>query len=377
MAGRISKLAAVLCILSIYTCNPFVFLIPATVSSASRSKSETKPPLFLRQIDGKTAIRGDRYYATNSTIPHASVVSAELGVKPPLEASKRAWKRAWKIHKRALPILHVLDRCKPSNSKLNLACIWWKALSGNDPSSPVFDNGLSHDFLPAKSRFVVNRLFRRFYPRLHHANVEIRTAYLDQAVVGAISDSKQRAHQRNETAFAKFRLISMGAGYDVRSIKFLQRGDIFEAYELDLPEVVDTKARLFNRAKKRRRNIRDENIPKAIGIDLNMVNDVRDALMNILGDDDENVHTIILFEAVMIYLDEGVPTSLLKICADALKPLEENGSFSSLVFADRLENIPGGDFDAGKQVLESAGWKIVDWLPKPGLARHMGRLVLM
>jgi len=298
-------------------------------------------------------------------------------VKPPLEASKEAWQRAWKIQKRALPILHLFDRCKPSNSKLNLACIWWKALSGNDPSSPVFDSGLSHDFLPAKSRFVVGRFFLRFYPRLHHANVEIRTAYLDQAVLGAIDDIKQKARESNATTPVKFRLISMGAGYDVRSIKFLQRGDIFEAYELDLPEVVETKARLIHRAKKRRKSLSDDCIPKAIGIDLNNVDDVRNALMKIVGSNDENVHTIILFEAVMIYLDEGVPSSLLKLCADALKPLEQNGSLSSLVFADRLEHIPGGDYDVGREVLESVGWKIVDWLPKPGLARHMGRLVLV
>ena len=45
---------------------------------------------------------------------------------------------------------------------------------------------------------------------------------------------------------------------------------------------------------------------------------------------------------------------------------------SYLCFADRLENIPGGDEDAADIEMNSTGWELIDWWPKPGLARHMG-----
>jgi O-methyltransferase involved in polyketide biosynthesis len=80
-------------------------------------------------------------------------------------------------------------------------------------------------------------------------------------------------------------------------------------------------------------------------------------------------HTIFLFEGVMIYLDEGVPEALLNMLS---RVLNKTGKRGSLVFADRLENIPGGDFDIARRELAKNGWTITDWLPKPGLARHMG-----
>ena len=84
--------------------------------------------------------------------------------------------------------------------------------------------------------------------------------------------------------------------------------------------------------------------------------------------------TIFLFEAVMIYLDDGVPRALLQACSDALKSTKNRGA---LVFADRLEKVPGGDSSIGRQELANVGWNVVEWLPKPGLARHMGRAVTL
>ena len=54
------------------------------------------------------------------------------------------------------------------------ACLWWKALSGNDITSPVYDRELSYDLLPPVTRWMVSPRVCRWYPRLHHANVEIR-----------------------------------------------------------------------------------------------------------------------------------------------------------------------------------------------------------
>jgi len=284
------------------------------------------------------------------------------------------------MQKRALPFLHAFDRCKPSNSALNLACIWWKAMSGNDRSSPVYDEGLSYAMLPSVSR-VAYLSFRRFYPRLHHANVEIRTAFLDKSVREIVEEARSRNRK------TKIRLVSMGAGYDVRSIKFLSKGLVDSAYELDLPQVIEAKQRLLRRAQRRKKDLLDKFLPQAFAVDLNDSSAVRNILTDIVAgnydeycdgvksSNEEPTETIILFEAVMIYLNENKPTELLEICSSVCKSqnLNDSSHHTSLVFADRLENIPGGDYDIGKEVLASLGWNIVEWLPKPGLARHMGR----
>ena len=226
----------------------------------------------------------------------------------------------------------------------------------------------------------------------------------------------------NTTDSKKIRLIVMGGGYDTRSIKLLERSllqntDIphydlllkqkrqtrtrwwnrrqqkpplnnafdnitsidydLECFELDLPEVVRAKTQLLQtRLFKRRPWLQDiqSDYPKLIPVDFNNLNDTRNALEGIILSDDTgntNVHNIIIFEGVMIYLDEGVPHALLDICSGILNKRKSQSS-SYLCFADRLENIPGGDEGAANLEMKSTGWKLIDWLPKPGLARHMG-----
>jgi len=188
-----------------------------------------------------------------------------------------------------------------------------------------------------------------------------------------------------------------------------------ECYELDLPEVVRAKRQLLDSRLFRRRPwlLKDNYYPNLISVDFNNLEDTRSALEGILlrappkedtteddDDDDDDataqrsssnissVHNIILFEGVMIYLNEGIPHSLLELCSSVVlrAGVESNNSnnnnntalasFSSsgqyLCFADRLENIPGGDEDAAIVEMEGTGWELLDWLPKPGLARHMG-----
>ena len=168
-----------------------------------------------------------------------------------------------------------------------------------------------------------------------------------------------------------------------------------ECHELDLPEVVRAKRQLLHtRLFKRRpwlqpqQHVGSSNTieyPNLISVDFNNLNDTRDALEGILlssnTSDDTNceVYNIILFEGVMIYLNEGIPHSLLELCSGILNKANSTPTSSSpsttaayLCFADRLENIPGGDIDAAHIEMNRTGWKLIDWLPKPGLARHQG-----
>lgn len=170
----------------------------------------------------------------------------------------------------------------------------------------------------------------------------------------------------------------MGAGYDTRGVKMIERETVDQVIEFDLPEVVDAKERLFRRLLKRRPWLKELSMPTLVPSDFNDLSDVEEKLKPILLRDDDDSsgnddtaewHTIFVFEGVMIYLNDNVPSSLLNITSRLLR---ENNLKGSLCFADRLENVPGGDFDMGVKELENNGWKLKDWSPKPGLARHMG-----
>jgi len=63
----------------------------------------------------------------------------------------------------------------------------------------------------------------------------------------------------------------MGAGYDVRGVKMLERGLVDEVVELDLPEVVDANKRLFERLVKRRPWLGDLSMPILVPSDFNNV----------------------------------------------------------------------------------------------------------
>eukprot|EP00587_Corethron_hystrix_P000599 CAMPEP_0113300352 /NCGR_PEP_ID=MMETSP0010_2-20120614/2018_1 /TAXON_ID=216773 ORGANISM="Corethron hystrix, Strain 308" /NCGR_SAMPLE_ID=MMETSP0010_2 /ASSEMBLY_ACC=CAM_ASM_000155 /LENGTH=375 /DNA_ID=CAMNT_0000153763 /DNA_START=494 /DNA_END=1618 /DNA_ORIENTATION=+ /assembly_acc=CAM_ASM_000155 len=369
------------------TCHHIVFFLCAnTISSTTcafigklwkdtrvKVASRNKP---FKNISQPNLVRGDRYRDANSTIPSPKVIAESLGVKPTKEASAKTWQRAWKIHKRMLPLLHSTDNCKPPDSSLNLACMWWKSLSGNDKSSPVYDNGLAYDLLPSGWRKIVR--LRRLYPRLHHANVEMRTAYLDSQINEIVQNVRGQNNEDGGES-KRIRLICMGAGYDTRGVKMLERNTVDEVIELDLTEVVRGKERLFDRLRERRPWLKDLTMPTPIPSDFNDVGNLRKKLDAILKDNNNtekitNWHTIFTFEGVMIYLDDGVPSSLLSVTSNVLN---ENNLDGSLCFADRLENVPGGDFDLGAKELKKNGWIIKDWCPKPGLARHMGSAELL
>lgn len=345
-------------------------------NNAKNTHIERKAIISGKNSNNLNLIRGEKHYNTENC---PIIVAERLGVQPTkINASSKTWKRAWKIHKRLIPILHSTDSCKPSDSSLNIACMWWKSLSGNDKSSPVYDNKLAYDLLPSGWRNIIR--LHKFYPRLHHGNVELRTAYLDNQIC-------EIKYDRPTTTM--IRLVCMGAGYDTRGVKMLERNIVDQVYELDLPDVVEAKQRLFQRLLKRRPWLQKEilSMPTLIPCDFNIISDVEKNLRTILHDEQQtndndnddnddriNWHTIFVFEGVMIYLDDGIPSSLLNITSNVLK---ENNSDGSLCFADRLENIPipedgGGSYSSGKAELMNNGWQIMDWCPKPGLARHMG-----
>lgn len=313
----------------------------------------------------------DRYgAANNSTIPDPDEVAARLNVQPLTPAPRWVWKYAWRGHGKLLKILHWKDPAAAKDVDQSLKVVWLKALAAFNPKSPVYDPELwTYNLLPKVSAWLIFRLIpARFFPRLHHANIELRTTYLDSMILKEIAANTNK----------RIRLISLGAGYDIRSVRWLSSGQqVNEAWELDIPSVVESKRIMLERLQRRRqRRNKTTVLPECRSVDLNNLSQVQDILQDILIDKHKNSsrsnnqewHTIFVSEGVLIYLDPTIPGKLLKLCADTVRG---GAATASLCMADRLENSPGGEEPAGRQELARSSWELMDWCPKPGLARHM------
>ena len=270
---------------------------------------------------------------------------------------------AWRGHGRLLPLLHANDKAKPQDSDQSLKVLWNKAIVSIDKTSPGYDNEWTYDLLPRPSRSIL-RILKPVLPRLHHGNIEIRTTYLNQIIQQEIDRNREK----------RIRLIILGGGYDPRGSRLLTTlpEQVAEVWELDLAEVIASKQQMLQRLSRRRTRRGDAfRYPNLRAIDLNDHEAAMKLLQEIIHSDDgsdESWYTIFISEGLLIYLDD--PNGLVKLCAKVTNEAKSAGA--SFCFADRLANVPGGDETAGRKELAMAGWKLIDWRPKPGLARHMG-----
>eukprot|EP00977_Amphora_coffeiformis_P009632 scaffold2219_cov177-Amphora_coffeaeformis.AAC.8 len=325
--------------------------------------------------------------------------SAPVVVQQPLEerlrvapshksASFASRKRASFWFQNWLAISQFLDPLRIPNSYVNYQCVWWKAMAANDRNSPVFDGGLAYDLLPSVTRWAAASPVVSWYPRFHHANVELRTAYLDQAMEQVLLSLPQSPQQ------AKVRLVLLGGGYDLRLIRMALKYNataientaaatttsssssvIAETIEVDLPQVIAAKQRILKERFLRRRpelkNIIDS--VQTFPIDLNDLEGVRKLLHEFIlvpSSNGDDLITVFVFEAVLIYLDEGIPSQLLALLSQAVRSAKGKGA---ILVADTL---PLSDVDASEDLarkeLETLGWVLKDWNLKPGRTRHLG-----
>lgn len=316
---------------------------------------------------------------------HVTTIAQQLGVKPGMmDFSPRFWKFAWRMHGRLLPLLHYWDKARTADLDNCLKVLWCKALVGLDQRSPAYDGGLAYDMLPSVTRRLVT-LPERFFPRLVHFIIELRTVYLDRALREEIQHAKNmfsvanniNNHTSTSSSKCRIRLVTLGAGYDTRSVKFLNDDDIMgwrinEAWELDMPQVVASKSIMLDRLQTRRPNAE---IPRLIGQDLTDFEGLTQQLTKILDSDRDsnNVewHTVFLVEGVLIYLKEADRSKVLSTCADMLKSHQQHGSF---LFSDRIRKLRDPDTAQVQGWLRDDGWQLVDgsFCVHPGKARHMG-----
>ena len=372
-------LLSILLVYKAHQCHGFCLAPARTAASISlatkRQHHHHQQMLALpaRGFDGKYG------NATTSSIPDPDEIAAALGIRPYTRAPAWIWKIAWRGHGRILPVLHANDDARPRDSDQSLKVLWNKAIVSLTKSSPAYDEEWTYDLLPAPSRSLL-RLVRPLFPRLHHANIELRTTYLDSIIQQEIIMAQDQGKQ--------VRLVCLGGGYDARGARLLstRANGVEQAWELDLPDVVHAKRQMLARLERRRnrRNHKRGNqeeifcYPHLIHVNLNNHTAATQLLQDkILAHNNDSEatpwHTIFVSEGVLIYLDD--PNGLLQTCAAAVVATDDT---ASLCFADRLANVPGGNETAGRAALEAAGWDLVEWRPKPGLARHMGlaRLLL-
>jgi hypothetical protein len=336
-----------------------VLVLPQVVRAMCAGPTGVARPWFERRRSFQT--RG--VYDDRPAMPPLDEISARVGVPSPAKAPRWQWKVAWSIGRRALPLLHRWDDCAPTDTNVNLWVCWLKAIGGNSPRGYP-DESLAYDLLPPVTRRVVARPLARLYPLLHHQNVALRTAFLDRHVKSACEQAKEGGDGPT--------VIALGAGFDLRCLR-LRSSPAAHWVDIDLPHVIAQRERLLGRLFQRRPELLPQRASlRSLSANLSVAEEVRTTLRDALSDSARGGTAIIVCEALLIYLKPEDAAALLRIVRD--EAMSAGLQSATLCFADRLPNSPGFGMDEAKAALHAAGFELDEstWLPKPGLAKHMG-----
>ena len=159
-------------------------------------------------------------------MPPLDAVAAAVGAAAPWAAPKWVWAFCWRAHARLLPALHARDGL--TNTCVNLQVLWLKALAGDDAA---------YALLPRGARLLVAPPLRRFYPRLHHQNINPREVP-GRRRPGRAAPRRRRRGRR-------------GAGGGLRRARGPRGGrprPRARAADVDLPEVIAQKRGVLGHA---------------------------------------------------------------------------------------------------------------------------------
>ena len=165
----------------------------------------------------------------------------------------------------------------------------------------------------------------------------------------------------------------MGAGYDTRALRFLQKKNHnHNWFELDFPTVMKSKSLMLQRFLRRRKRNNSIKVPVLLEADLNDLDLVKSQVDKSLKNSKHK--TIFVFEAVIMYMNQEKVRPLLNLCINQAK---NSGSKSvSFCFADRFPSVrldnPQEEKNDVIEFFKELGLTIKEWRPKPGRARHMG-----
>jgi O-methyltransferase involved in polyketide biosynthesis len=217
-----------------------------------------------------------------------------------------------------------------------------------------------------------------------HANIELRTAHLHRA----LDKELQRLRRENGTNIG---VIVLGGGYDTRGIQLALQDRVDRVYELDLPAVVQSKRYMLERAigTNRLSTLTENDRFLLEAVDLNhekAFDKVLDKILADLKQRQQAWYTIVISEALFLYLDPGVPGRILKRIGQKFQ--NEKGGGASFLFADKLElkeveqadstktSTPIATETQMKNWLLQYGWKLQELKIKQGATRHLGIAML-
>lgn len=321
-------------------------------------------------------------YEDRPEIPSLPEIAERAGVQdPPWTAPRWMWKYAWRYGNRALPLLHRWDDCAPTNTNVNLMVCWLKAIGANHWRG-LDDGGLGYDLLPPVTRRIVAKPFASLYPLLHHQNVLLRSAFLDIHVEAELRRTGCGGSTGSGGSTVSDVVVVLGAGFDLRSLRLKSpEARAAQWVEVDLPHVIDQRKRLLARLARRRSPLETRIASLTqLAANLSVASEVRAVLRTGLRASParghagvaSGGHAIFVVEALMIYLAPEVAAAMLRACVEEARAA--GASHATLCFADRLPHVSGCCREEARGVLRTAGFVSDDaaWLPKPGLARHMG-----
>jgi hypothetical protein len=291
--------------------------------------------------------------------------------RPPWPVPPFVLKWAYRLHIKALPLLHAFDDSAHQipNSSLALPILWWKALMrSTNPSAAAW----AYDLLPGSTRWIV-KVFRRFFPPLHHINMQLRTTFLDNRTIAIANQVRSESSSSDQKENNKrIRLVVLGAGYDLRSLRFLQEGIVDEAIELDLPNVIQAKKALLESPTFQQRRPHCQ-IPQMAEVNLNDIETTNATLRN-LWSKEQPTFTIFLLEGILVHLESGSSSKVLKLLRSFCD--DQDNSNGCLVFSDRIQGVNNRSLDLAKTVLSETGWKLTEFLATPTRTPHFGVAVV-
>ena len=146
--------------------------------------------------------------------------------------------------------LHAFDDCDIKDSSKNLRVLWVRALLNYRNK---IDDEVAQELLPKATRGLVTTEAGASFldPILKFAEwVQARTEFIDAALENFLSSPACHDAENNEDLVCN--VVLFGSGYDTRALRFRDRhSKNINFIEVDLPEVVEGKTKLYNRFQER------------------------------------------------------------------------------------------------------------------------------
>ena len=267
-------------------------------------------------------------YRDRSDMPPLDAVAAAVGAAAPWAAPKWVWAFCWRAHARCCRA----PRARRPHEHLREppgALAQGARRRRRGVRAPAARGAPSRRAAAAA-----------VLPRLHHQNIKLRAKFLDDAVRDEL--------RRGDDDVA---VVALGAGFDGRAARAVEGRGPRARRDVDLPEVIAQKRSVLGRA--------DGYGAELIACDLAGAG-VEAALARAIAN---RTRVIFVVEALLIYLDAAAADGTRRVAAARRAPRCRSASRTGSRSAASTRR---------RALFADRGFDLVRYLPKPGLARHMG-----